>query len=481
MLLRYDIVKNLLYLSVLGMLILSASCERTEETFTTNPNFELTFSSDSIVFDTVFTLAEASNQKDTITSIFKRLMVYNTDDKAVNIEAIQLTNPAYTAIVNGQKGQLFENIKLFGKDSLQLLISANIDPSSGTTPFLVSDQLTFLTNGNTQTIAVVSWGQNAEFLEKQLISENTTWTNDRPYILLDTVFVDLGITLTIDAGTQVYSDHLAGLFIGGNLVVNGIHEERVLFRNLRTGENFDNLPGQWTGLIFGDKSHDNLIEYADIRNAVNGIFFGAPDSDDVPDLVINNCKIENMAGNITAPFIAGYGVLAFTSDIEINNTLINSCATSSIGLLAGGNYALNHCTLANFSFAAIRNDPTAAITNFVVFGNSDPLVGDLQASITNSIIWGDMQNELLLSQISDTGVGFSVNFENNIIKTTDNFFASSNLLNEDPLFIFAREYDYHLDVGSPAISTAIASSLLKDLDNVDRETPDIGAYEWVGE
>ena len=474
-------MKNLFYLSVLGVIILSASCERTEETFTTDPNFSLAFSSDSVVFDTVFTLAGESDRKDTITSIFKRLMVYNTADKAVNIESIQLTNPAYTAIVNGQKGQLFENIKLFGKDSLQLLVSANIDPTAASTPFLVSDQLTFITNGNVQTIAVISWGQNAEFLDKQLIVENTTWTSDRPYVLLDTIFVDLGVTLTIEAGAQIFSAHLAGLFIGGNLVVNGTHEERVLFRNLRTGADFDNLPGQWTGLIFGDQSHDNLIEYADIRNAVNGIFFGAPDDDEIPDLIINNCKIENMAGNITAPFIAGYGILAFTSDIEVNNTLINSCATSSIGLLAGGNYNLNHCTLANFSFTAIRNDPTAAITNFVIFGNSDPIKAALQASITNSIIWGDMQNELLLSQINDPDIGFSVNFENNIIKTTDNTFASSNILNEDPLFIFAREYNYHLDELSPAISTAAASSLLKDLEDVDRESPDIGAYEWVGE
>ena len=474
-------MKSLFYISVVCCIGLFASCERTAETFTSSPDFRLQFSSDSIVFDTVFTLQTSSNRKDTINSIFKRLMVYNTSEQAVNIETIQLTNPAYTAIVNGQKGQFFENIKLFGKDSLQLLISANIDPTGASTAFIVSDQLTFLTNGNTQTIAVVSWGQNAEFLEKQLISENTTWTNDRPYILLDTVFIDLGITLTIDAGTQVYSDHLAGLFIGGNLVVNGTHEERVLFRNLRTGEDFDDLPGQWTGLIFGDQSHDNFIEYADIRNAVNGIFFGAPDSDAIPDLILNNCKIENMAGNLTAPFIAGYGVLAFTSDIEINNTLINACATSSVGLLAGGNYTLNHCTLANFSFSAIRNDPTAAITNFVAFGNGETIGDDLQASIINCIIWGDRQDEFILGQAE--GATFNIDFQNNIIKSSDaSFDVNGNIRNEDPLFVFPREYDYHLEALSPAISKAAVSTISLDLDNVDRgANPDIGAYEWVEE
>lgn len=474
-------MKNLIYISVLGLLIITVSCERTAETFTTNPNFRLSFSSDSIVFDTVFTLSESSDRKDTINSIFKRLLVYNNDDKAVNIESIRLTNTAYTAIVNGQKGQFFEDVTLFGKDSLQVLISANIDPSNESLLFLVSDQLAFTTNSNTQNIPVVSWGQNATFLNKQLITENTTWTSDRPYILLDTIFVNLGITLTIDPGAQIYSDHLAGLFIAGNIQVNGTHEERVLFRNLRTGGDFDNLPGQWTGLIFGDQSHDNLIEYADIRNAVNGVFFGAPDDDDIPDLILNNCKIENMAGNLIAPFIDGYGILAFTSDIEINNTLINSCATSSIGLLAGGNYTLNHCTLTNFYFTAIRNDPTAAITNFVDFGGGNIFTGDLQASITNCIIWGDQQDELLFSQVES--VSFDVSFQNNLLKTTDQSLdINANILNEDPLFVFPREYDYHLEDLSPAISKAAASSIAIDLDNVDRRTsPDIGVYEWVEE
>jgi hypothetical protein len=460
---------------------LFTSCDRTAETFTASPDFRLQFSSDSIKFDTVFTLQLSSDRKDTINSIFKRLMVYNTDDQAVNIQSIQLHNPAYTAIVNGVKGTQFEDVTLFGKDSLQLLVSANIDPSTTSDPFLISDELTFTTNGNLQYVVVESWGQNAHFLEKQLINENTTWANDLPYILLDTIFINLDVTLTVDPGTQVYSDHLAGLFIGGNMLVNGTHEDRVLFRNLRTGEDFNDLPGQWTGLIFGDQSHDNLLEYTDIRNAVNGIFFGAPDEDAIPDLVLNHCKIENMAGNLTAPFIDGYGILAFTSDITINNTLINACATSSVGLLAGGNYSLNHCTLANFSFSAIRNDPTAAITNFVTFGNGQTIGDDLQASISNSIIWGDMQDELILGQVE--GASFNVDFQNNIIKSSEaSFDISGNLRNEDPLFVFPRAYDYHLEENSPAISTAALSTFTLDLDHVARGTsPDIGVYEWVEE
>jgi hypothetical protein len=476
---RCTFVKNLIYLSIFGFAIFSISCERSEETFTTNPNFRLAFSSDSIVFDTVFSLQTASDRKDTINSVFKRLLVYNTDDKAINIERIQLTNPAYTAIVNGEKGNSFENIKLFGKDSLQLLVSVNVDPSLEKEPIIISDQLSFITNGNTQNIAVVSYAQNAIFLDRSFVNENTTWTAARPYILTDTVFVNLGVTLTIEAGTQVYSDNLAGIFIGGNLIVNGTLEQRVLFRNLRTGGDFDNLPGQWTGLVFGSQSHGNRIVNADIRNAVNGIFFGAPDDDDIPDLVINNCKIENMASNLTVPFIAGYGILAFTSDIEINNTLINHCATSSIGLLAGGNYSLNHCTLDNSLSEVIRNDPTAALSNFVSFGNGEIIDGDLNASITNSIIWGSQREELTLGQI-DSKL-FNVIFENNIIRTTmEDLDIGDNLLNENPLFVFPREYDYHIEELSPAIGNAVISSSLKDLDGIERgDNPDIGTFEYV--
>ena len=474
-------MKNVIYITIFSLFGVLASCERTAETFSTNPDFRLRFSSDSIAFDTIFTLKRASDRKDTIKSIFKRLLVYNPDERAINIENIQLVSSVYTAIINGKKGQSFEDVVLFGKDSLLVLVSANIDPSNISTPFLITDQLTFTTNNNTQSIAVVSWGQNAVFLEKQLITENTIWSSDLPYILLDTVYIDLGVTLAIDAGAKVLFDHLAGLFIGGQLEVNGTAEERVLFRNLRTGKSFDNLPGQWTGLIFGDQSQNNLIEYADIRNATNGIFFGTPDDNDIPDLIINSCKIENMAGNLTTSFIAGYGVLAFTSDIEINNTLINNCATSSIGLLAGGNYSVTHCTLANFSFSAIRNDPTAALTNFVTFGNGQTIAADFQATLTNNIIWGNLSEELVTSQLEE--LNFNIDFQNNLIKSSNPLLAiNGNILGEDPLFIFPKEYNYHLQEFSPAISKAVISSITQDLDKVDRgTTPDIGVYEYVPE
>ena len=62
-----------------------------------------------------------------------------------------------------------QNIKLAPNDSLFLFIEVTINPNNQNTPFLVSNQLEFTTNGKTQLIELVAFGQNANFYTPMLV------------------------------------------------------------------------------------------------------------------------------------------------------------------------------------------------------------------------------------------------------------------------------------------------------------------------
>jgi hypothetical protein len=461
---------------VLGVILLFSSCLTEQEEFTFDPSASLRFSTDTVMFDTVFT---------SVGSVTKRFRVYNDAEKAVNIEQIQLsggTSSSYQIAVNGVFGTEFNDITLLGQDSLLVLVDVTIDPADENNPFLVSDSLIFTTNGNRQAVTLVSYGQDAIFLNGEVIECNTTWTADRPYVLSNSILIDTLCQLTIEAGTRIYSQLNSNIFVRGTFVVNGTAEEPVIFRNDRLEERFNNAPGQWGGIIFLPGSHSNAMEFTSIRNAKTGIYLGTPDDDDLPDLVLGHCIIENMggaegvpAGNFTVE--PGYGILAVTSDLYVYNTLINNCAINTVGNYGGGNYRYEHCTLASFSFDFFRQQPSVVLSNNVALSDNSVIRAPLDVVILNSIIWGSLPDELLINE--DPAVSFEVEIRSNLIRSltySDQY--PDNLWNNDPRFLDPRMHDYHLDTLSPAKDAGIQLGFETDLEGNSRDIfPDLGAYE----
>ncbi len=456
------------------------ACTPTEEDITFDSNATLRFSTDTVLFDTLFT---------TVGSITRRFRIYNDNDNALLISSISLqggTDSPYTLFVNGRAGASFEDVRILGNDSLLLLTEVTIDPQNEDLPFLVRDQVNFETNGNQQDVKLVAFGQDANFLGDSILSCNTVWTAGKPYVITSSILVDTLCNLTIEPGARIFASNNAFIFVRGTLKVNGNVDQPVLFRNDRLDESFDIAPGQWGGLVFLEGSKDNEISFSTIKNAQVGVRLGTPDDDTIPDLIINNSIIENIGSSSDFPDNAinlqpGHGILAFTSDLEVNNTLINNCELGSIGNFAGGNYTYNHCTLANFSFDFFRQDPTATISDNIILGDNSLLLGDLDLNITNSIIYGNLGDELLLSITAETNS--QVTLSNNLIRTTEESFeAGGNILNEDPKFIDAREFNFRLDTLSPAKDAGLVIGILTDLEGKTRdEKPDIGAYERIEE
>ena len=443
----------------LSILIALFSCEKQEEVISTDPDLQLSFSSDTVSFDTLFTEKE---------SITRRLRVYNRNDEALRISELGLlrTNSEFHLIVNGSEGTSFNDIVINGKDSIQVLVEVFIEDMDADLPFLIEDDISFITNGNDQRVKLIAFGQDAIRFGNEVIPCNTNWTADRPYLLMDTLLVDSLCTLTIEKGSRIFFEPSAIFFVAGTLIVNGDSEERVVFTNSR--KDFNDVPGQWAGIFFLEGSRDNYIDFAEIRNARIGLRVGTPDADTIPDLVIHNTRIENMSDS---------GLLCFNSDVTATNTLINNCAVFTVGNLTGGNYRYRHCTFASFNFDFFRNDASTVFADNIVLPDNSLLVNDLDVVMENTLVWGSLNEEVIISE--SEGIN-SLVFENNLFRTQlSELEPGENILNTDPEFANPEENDYRLLEGSPAINSGKNLSIPEDLDGLPRDSlPDRGAYEW---
>ncbi len=456
-------VRNFYQLACICLLTGILACQPEEQIFTSSPDATLRFSADSVLFDTVFTA---------VPTITKRLRVYNDNSGAVSISSIYLgsSTSSFRIIVNGAEDDIFRDTRLLRGDSMLILIDALIDPGDENNPFIIEDSISFETNGNIQQVHLAAWGQDAIYLEDSILACNATWTDERPYVIYNSVLVDSLCTLTVEAGTKIYSHKGSFIYVKGKLDVQGTPDNRVTFLNDRLDENFQNALGQWEGIYFLEGSKDNRIQYSDIRNSVYGIWLGTPDNDTIPDLILEGVKIENMSRS---------GIIAFTSDLKATNTLVNNCIDYSVANLAGGNYWYEHCTFANFSTTFFRENALFAISDNLVLSSSETLIDNVKLSLVNSIIWGDRNDEIFIS--NDGGAEFDATFANSILKTTfDALDINENKLNTDPIFSNPFGYDYHLDSLSPAINAGANLSIPIDLEGQLRDSiPDLGSYEWI--
>ena len=85
----------------------------------------------------------------------------------MTISSIYLANlnseGVYRINVDGFPGTHTENVKIAANDSIYIFVEATINPVGSNLPYLVTDSLIFVTNGKTQNVDLVAYGQNANF------------------------------------------------------------------------------------------------------------------------------------------------------------------------------------------------------------------------------------------------------------------------------------------------------------------------------
>ena len=464
-------MKQAFFYTSIVLLIFTAGCKK--DTFITSKDARVLFSIDTLRFDTVFTTTGS------VTQLFK---IRNDNNQKLKIDNISLqggANSVFRINADGITGPAIKNIELAANDSIFVFVTVTINPTSAPVPFILRDSIGIEYNGNKNFVQLEAWGQNAHFLRNVKLTANTVWTNDLPYVILGGLLVDTFATLTIQKGCRIYLHADAPLLVDGSLRVNGEKEEdsRVYFNGDRPDYPYNEYPAAWPGIYFRGGSKDNVLQYAVVRNAYQGLVAQEPSVNANPKLTLNNCIIDN---------IYDAGLYAIATSVNATNCLISNCG-KNVQLVYGGNYTFVHCTMPTVSNNYITHkDPVLYISNYVQAGGTI-FTANLSAMFTNCIMWADngtAENEVVTAKQGATT--FSVGFTNCLwkVKTAPlNSTVTAIINNQNPQFdsinVAKNFYDFRLKTGSPAINTGIATGTTTDLDGNPRSPvqPDLGAYE----
>ena len=466
-------MKNTLFLAIVvcGLLLSVSSCKK--DSFITSPQARLRISADTIHFDTIFT---------SLGSVTQSFKIVNENDQQLRLSSVKLMGgnaSSFNLNINGVAARELNNIDIAANDSIYLFVSVTINPSAANLPFIISDSISVIFNGNQRLVQLQAYGQNAHFLQNEVISTNTTWSNDLPYVILGALGITQNVNLTIDPGVKIFSHANAAFIVDGTLHVNGTVANKVIFTGDRMDEPYKNFPASWPGIFFRASSKNNLLRFAEIKNAYQAVAVTDPASNANPKLIMQQCIIDNAFKT---------GIFCSNSSLQASNILISNCA-NNIFIESGGSYSFIHCTAASYStnFLAHKT-PVLSIANYTVQSNN-PVTKNLQANFTNCIFWGDngfLENEIVVNKQGNTS--FNVKLTNCLYRaTTDPLNTSfiANIKNQDPLFdsinVGKKYYDFRFNRNllAPGINKGIATSITNDLENNPRAVglPDVGCYE----
>ncbi|KAJ1442310.1 hypothetical protein B484DRAFT_426870 [Ochromonadaceae sp. CCMP2298] len=346
-------------------------------------------------------------------------------------------------------------------------------------PYLVKDSIIFNWNSNSEHVKLVAWGQDVKKVETQSIC-TTIWTNDRPYYIDGILEVEEGCTLTIEEGTEIYFYNNSLLLISGNLVAIGDSANHILFSSSRFDSGYGSVPGQWSGIIFLEQSTNNELAFCTIQNADIGLGLGYQivNNSLIPGSMNNSFQTEMEIRNTIIRNASTAGLLAFNSIVSATNTLIYNCGSFLIGNFAGGTYSYQHCTITNEASRFSHDDPTIQFSDNAIVGE-ELLVDDLNVELTNCIIWGSQEEELLINNGGQAMI--NSNISSNIIRSGQdipNNFTSQQF--NFPGFTNPYANDFSLDTLAFAKDKGIDIGIMKDIIDANRDPmPDIGAYERI--
>jgi len=461
-------IANLLVFLIIFSVSGFVSCSKNE--MLSSPQYALQFSVETIEFDTIFTQTG---------SITRTVQIHNPNKGSIMIDAIELARGSesqYIMNVNGVPGTLVKNIELAAHDSMYIFIQALLDENNVDTLVQHLDSIRISYNSKRESLPIISWGQDV-IKHRGEIRESFTITAGKPHVILDSLVILEGHTLTIEAGARLYFHYNANLVIRGSLVVQGTFENPVSFSSNRIEQTYETLPGQWGSIIFRESSTNNSFEYAEIRNGINGLRIFGNESSPI-SISLSNTRIQNMSANC---------IFAENAHITASNCVFAD-ANDYVLALQGGTYSLSHSTISNQGAIGGRKYvPSVAISDYsFVNEQSRPL---LQVVFTNSIIVGKIQDEIGFYSQNESDI-LNVSFHTCLVKTTigtsnTQYFTAPIQYDETKnLFRNIYDLDFTLDTLSQAKDKGnieFAQSVPTDFRGESRladSKPDIGAYEF---
>lgn len=449
------------------ILFLFFSCKK--ETFITSADARVSVSIDTVRFDTVFTQTG---------SVTQTLKIFNDNDEKLKISSVELMGGSASPFrinVDGNTGPVVQGTEIEANDSVYVFVTVTINPTAANAPFIVRDSIRIQYNGNSRFVQLDAYGQNARYLRGNILTTNTTWDATLPYVILEGLLVGPNTTLTIQKGTRVHLHADAPFLVDGTLIANGTKNDSISFQGDRLDKDYRDLPASWPGIFFRNSSTANILKYAVIKNAYQGIV-AARSTGSFPKVSLSECVIDNAYDA---------GLTGINSSIKAVNCLISNCGLNIL-LANGGDYEITHCTVASYSNVYLpHKKPVLVISNWD--STSQVNTYDMKAVLRNNIFWGDFGNvddEVVIFRRG--GNPFNVTIENSLYKAKNNLTninLINNLVNQPPLFDSiddnGRFYDFRINKGrSPVINKGKNLSIPIDLEGKPRDAqPDIGSYE----
>ena len=354
---------------------------REEQSFSSDPAFRLSFSTDTVSFDTLFTEVSSSTYS---------LLIYNRNKDGLRIASAHLSggdDSPFRVNLDGLAGTSFSDLVVRGGDSLFVFVEVTVDPRGQDEPFEVCDSLLFsLESGVTQQIQLRAYGQDATVLRGFVVDSDMRFTSHRPYLVYDSLRVEEGSVLYLDAGTRLYFHDGVEMQVYGSLEAVGTKESPIVFRGARTDHMFSYLPydrlsAQWGGITLHPSSFDNIFIHCDIHSGTYGLRAENLDMTrqklTMQDSQIHNVDEDALQLTLCAASFA--------------NSLFTNAGGHCVNLL-GGQMTFMHCTMANFFPWKSERGEAVNISNYVeeeqiVY----PLLG---VDFINSIITGSKDDEL---------------------------------------------------------------------------------------
>jgi hypothetical protein len=508
-------VRKILSISFLVLIIaLFPSCKK--DKLITNSGAKLAFTTDSILFDTVFT------QIGSVTKLFR---VHNNNNGSINISSIRLARGSasfYHLNVDGIAGQSFSNIEIAAHDSIYVFVKVTIDPNAdpSVSPFIYRDSILFETNGNHQDVKLVSFGQNAYYhlpTDKIIISNTQalyysvdtnyngavchTWKVDKPHLIYGYFVIDSLHTLTIPQDAKIYIHNNGGIWVyrGGCIQIKGSLGHEVIIQGDRREPDYKDLPGQWDRIWINEGSTgncktENIIDYAIIKNGFIGVQAGYSVLDgyggnviggEPRHLTLTNTKIQNCSFA---------GLLAHYFKITAGNDVISNCGKYLTAFQYGGNYSFTQCTFANYwnqtnnstSGSQTRTTPSFFFNNYL-----DNIVLQFDSLFfANCIMDGNLgSGEEFQFDTTSTAGGFfnqsHFKFDYCILRTqllpSNGNHTIQCIINGDSHFTNVGGYDFHISNSSSAAAgtgdPVFWSKWPFDIEGNVRTEADIGAYK----
>jgi len=387
---------------VVVVLVSLTGCQ--EQQLTHDENACLTFSADTISFDTVFT---------SIGSSTRTVMVYNPNDNAVSISRIWWQRgQCFFASIDGENNpNHWQDITLYGGDSLYLFIRTEIDPYGQNSHPVEYDTLYFEVNGHRQYIAMQAYGMDVTIIRTPqrctVYNLGQHFRANKPYLIYDTLYING--RLTIDAGATLYMHQSAQIYALGSVTAKGTATQPIRIMGDRTDYLFPHVPyrvasGQWGGIylfrfdtICGASSLTYDLQHVHLLSGQVGLFCYSDNPAHRATLHLHNARIHNMSA---------YGLVLENTDATVSNTEISNCAAYGM-YLCGGDHRIEHSSVANFygypyTTLNIHNTPRQEVAAVYILAQDHDMAPS-HSYIYNSIITGAVQPALVVDSIPSTG------------------------------------------------------------------------------